>query len=230
MYECHAISRAYQCLASHFTYDNKNVMHCDCTQNSHDLFGCAGINQGAYCILNKQYFRDEYEELVPTIIRHMQKTGEFGQFFPIVFSPFGYNQSRAQEYYPRTKDRAEAQGIPWSSYEPPAPEADSLIAAADLPDSIADVSDDILRSAILCEVSGKPFRMIKQELEFYRSNGLPLPRRHPDQRYKDRFDQRPPRRLWKRTCQKCGNGIETAYAPDHSEIVYCERCYLETVY
>jgi len=30
-----------------------------------------------YCILNKQYSKEEYEELVPKIIEHMQKTGEW---------------------------------------------------------------------------------------------------------------------------------------------------------
>jgi hypothetical protein len=30
-----------------------------------------------YCILNKQYTKEEYEELVPKIIEHMKKTGEW---------------------------------------------------------------------------------------------------------------------------------------------------------
>ena len=30
----------------------------------------------------------------------MQKTGEWGEFFPASFSPFGYNETVAQEYFP----------------------------------------------------------------------------------------------------------------------------------
>jgi len=230
LYECHALTNAYGCLACHFTYDNRNVSYCDCTQNSHDLFGCAGINQGSFCILNKQYTEEEYRKLVPRIIEHMRKTQEYGEFFPLEFIPFGYNQSRAQEYFPLTKEQAVARGIPWSDYESPPPDVKRVISASQLPESIAEVPDDILEWAVRCELSQKPFRIIKQELDFYRRTGLPLPRRHPDQRYLDRMAQRRPRRLWARTCMKCEKKIETAYQPSRPEIVYCERCYLDAVY
>ena len=34
------------------------------------------------------------------------------------------------------------------------------IRAQDLPDNIHDVTDDILKKAIICEVSGRPFRIV----------------------------------------------------------------------
>ncbi len=230
MYECHAISHAYNCIGCHFTYDNKNVYYCDCTQNSHDLFGCAGLNQSSYCILNKQYTQEEYKILVPKLIEHMQKNNEWGEFFPIEYSPFAYNQSRAQEYFSLNEKEARARGVRWSDYEPPVPEVKKVIEAADIPDHITDVPDDIVEWAIRCEVTRKPFRVIAQELDFYRETGLPVPRCHPDQRYSDRMQQRKPRRLWDRTCAKCQKPISTSYAPERPETVYCERCYLETVY
>jgi len=36
-----------------------------------NLFGCIGLRNKQYCILNKQYTKQEYEELVPKIIEHM---------------------------------------------------------------------------------------------------------------------------------------------------------------
>ncbi|MDO8648367.1 MAG: hypothetical protein Q7R81_01145 [Candidatus Peregrinibacteria bacterium] len=230
MYECHAITNGYNCIVCHFTYDNRNIAYCDCTQNSQNLFGCAGLNKNEYCILNKQYTKGEYEDLVPQIIEHMQKSTEWGEFFPIAFSPFGYNQSRAMEYYPLTKAQASQQGIPWSDYDPPFPAAKTIIPAAEIPSSIADTTDDILHCALQCEISGKPFRIIKQELDFYRKTGVPLPQRHPDQRYADRMAQRPPRKLWHRQCAKCKQPIATSYSPDRLEIVYCDSCYLKEVY
>jgi len=230
LYECHALTNAYGCLACHFTYDNRNVSYCDCTQNSHDLFGCAGMNRASFCILNKQYTEEEYRKLVPQIIEHMRKTQEYGEFFPLEFIPFGYNQSRAQEYFPLTKEQAVARGIPWSDYESPSPEVKRTVSAFRLPESIAEVPDDVLNWAIRCETSDKPFKIIKQELDFYRRTELPLPRRHPDQRYQDRMVQRRPRKLWARTCMKCEKKIETAYAPERPEIIYCEQCYLAEVY
>ena len=230
MYECHAISHAYNCIGCHFTYDNKNVFYCDCTQNSHDLFGCAGLNQCSHCILNKQYSKTEYEALVPRLIEHMKIHREWGEFFPIMYSPFSYNQSRAQEYFPLTEEQAKQYGIPWSNYEPSSPEAKKIINASEIPDYISQIPDDILEWAIRCAVSGKPYKIIKKELDFYRSTGIPVPRKHPDQRYKERMMQRRPRKLWNRTCDHCKNPISTTYAPDRPEIVYCESCYLAAVY
>ncbi|MFH0891080.1 MAG: hypothetical protein V1856_03540, partial [Candidatus Liptonbacteria bacterium] len=78
--------------------------------------------------------------------------------------------------------------------------------------------------------------------------GLPLPKRAPNQRQKDRIDQLLPKVLYERTCMcnltssegqtayantakhehgngPCKNKIQTPYPPDRPEIVYCEACY-----
>jgi hypothetical protein len=52
--------------------------------------------------LNKQYTKEEYEKLLPKIIAHMKKTGEWGEFFPISISPFNYEETPAMDYYPLT--------------------------------------------------------------------------------------------------------------------------------
>ncbi|MBU0626265.1 hypothetical protein KKG31_00490 [Patescibacteria group bacterium] len=74
---------------------------------------------------------------------------------------------------------------------------------SELLDDIKDIDDEILNKVILCEVTGKPFRFIKQELDFYRKYDLPLPRRCRDQRHLDRMKFKHPRKLWDRSCQKC---------------------------
>jgi len=74
--------------------------------------------------------------------------------------------------------------------------------AKDLPDSIAQVDDSILEKIIVCESSGRVFRIIKPELEFYRKMGLPLPRRHPSVRYVERLNKKPKRELHVRHCDK----------------------------
>lgn len=198
--------------------------------NSSYLFGCVGIRNKSYCIFNKQYTKEEYETLLPKIIEHMQKTGEWGEFFPPSLSPFGYNETVAQEYFPLSKEEALQKDFHWSDYESPKPDVKKIIPASKLPDTIKDIPDDILNWAIECEVTRKPFKIIKQELLFYREHNLPVPRRHPDQRHKDRIKLRNPRKLWQRECMKCGRKIQTTYAPDRPETVYCEACYLQEVY
>jgi len=72
--------------------------------------------------------------------------------------------------------------------------------------------------------------MTKSEIEFYLKHDLPLPKRHPDQRHIDRMNLRNPRKLFDRTCAKCGMDIQTTYAPEKPEIVYCETCYNKEIY
>jgi len=188
------------------------------------------MNKKEYCILNKQYTKEEYERLVPKIIEQMQERGEWGQFFPRETSPFGYNESLVNHVFPLSREEALSQGWPWCDYESPAPTAMKTIPAEQLPDSIDDIPDDVLEWAIVCEVTQKPFKIIPQELQFYRQMGLPLPRRHPDQRHLDRFELRNPQKLWQRKCDKCQRTIQTSYPPERPEKVFCEQCYLSEVY
>jgi hypothetical protein len=37
-----------------------------------NCFACSGLKNKQYCILNKQYSKEEYEKLVPQIIEKMQ--------------------------------------------------------------------------------------------------------------------------------------------------------------
>ncbi len=99
-----------------------------------------------------------------------------------------------------------------------------------LPDRIQDIPDDILNWALTCEVSGKLYRLTKSELKFYRDHQLPVPRRCPEQRHKDRFTLVHPEKLHERSCAQCQIGIKTTYTPDREEKVLCEKCYLEMVY
>lgn len=231
-YECHEIGDACE-----------RLLFCDqvfegcysqlysklCCLGSHDLFGCVGMKKSSYCILNKQYSKQEYEALVPRIIDHMRSTGEWGEFFPARLSPMGYNETIAQDYWPANREEALGQGFAWSDYVAPIPDL-KLIPASQVPDRVTDVPDSILDAAIECEVTKKPFRLIAQELKYYREYGLPVPRRHPDQRHADRMALRNPRVMYDRACAACSLPIRTTYAPDRPERILCEECYRREVF
>lgn len=78
--------------------------YCVFSRSSKNCFGCISLLRNEYCILNKQYTKEEYEKLVPKIIEHMKKTGEYGEFFPMEISPFDYIETLAQDYYPLKQD------------------------------------------------------------------------------------------------------------------------------
>ena len=254
------------CSHAWYSYDIQYSHNCI---DSNNLFGCIGLRNKQYCILNKQYSKEEYEALVPKIIEQMNnmpyqdKKGrvyKYGEFFPAELSPFCYNETIAQEYFPLTKEQALEQGYSWRDPEPRNYQID--LTTAQLPDNIKDVLDDIVGKVIECTHQGKcheqcteAFRIIPQELQFYRRMNLPLPRLCPNCRHYQRLKQRNPLKLWKRQCQcqgklgrgqtpaqtyqntcqhehgdgPCQNTFETSYAPDRPEIVYCEECYLKEV-
>jgi len=230
-----------------------DLTYSDFCSASHDLFACIGLRNKQYCILNKQYTKEEYEELVPKIIQHMNdmpyissrknpSTGsgqvyKYGEFFPSELSPFCYNETIAQEYFPLSKEEALKQGYKWKDREERNYNID--IKTEDIPNDIKDVDESIINKVIECEHQGKcneqcteAFKIIQDEYTFYKRMNLPIPHLCPNCRHYNRLKQRNPLKLWHRKCMKpnCSNEFETSYAPDRPEIVYCERCYQQEVY
>lgn len=221
---------AYGCLFTHGSWSSRNSLYCDIVQNCADCFGCVCVKQKKHCILNKKYSKEEYEALVPKIIEHMKKDGEWGEFFPMHCSPFAYNETLAQEYYPLSKKDVEKKKWLWREEKDEIPQVSKKIEASAVPRDIKDVPDDILNWAIDCSITKRPYKIIKQELDFYRKMLLPVPRIHPEERHRRRMSERNPRKLWNRTCDNCSREIQTTFAPDRPEKIYCEECYLKEVY
>jgi len=236
VYECSCIGTGAQRLISGYYvgFRASEILYSTfCMKNVMSLFGCASLHHKKYCILNKQYTQEEYEAIVPKIIEHMKKTGEWGEFFSASISAFGYNETEANDYFPLTKEPALKKGFNWSDYNSPAPVVERVVTKEfmlQLPDNIKEIPDEIINWAFTCQKSGKLFRIVKKELDYYRKNNLPLPRLHPDERHKERIALRNPRILYDRNCMKCGAEIKTTYSPDRPEIIYCEVCYLKEVY
>jgi hypothetical protein len=207
---------------------NREVLYSSLCFRCKNCFGCIGLKHKQCCVLNKQYSKEEYEKLVPTIIERMRKDKEWGEFFPAGISPFGYNETMAEEHFPLSKEDVIARR--WRWHQADDPKDQYLGPPYEIPDVIADVPDDITKQILRCSVTGKPYKIIPQELKFYRSMGIPIPRKCPDQRHKERIALRNPRKLWDRQCAKCQKAIVTSYSPDRPEQVLCEGCYLKEVY
>lgn len=235
-------------LFSRSVYSNcSNIFYSIGVYNScKNCFGCVGLKQKEYCILNKQYTAEEYEKKVAEIIEKMINDGEWGEFFPMSMSQYGYNETNANEYYPLTKEQADSVGANWQDedfglkYDGPFYEPKPIAEYDPQRNPNAEGETQALLAGILkCEVSGKPYKIQPQELLFYIKNNLQIPRRHPDQRYEDRTKLRNPMNLWHRQCiceesghehtGRCTNEFETTYAPERSEKVYCESCYQKVI-
>jgi hypothetical protein len=121
------------------------------------------------------------------------------------------------------------------------------VSADSIPDKTRDIPDTYLKEIFSCATCSKNYNITENELNFYRKESIPLPRKCPNCRYKRRFDLRPPRRLWHRKCScdgstsspqaknhshegKCDIEFQTTYSPERPEKVYCEKCYQQEVY
>jgi len=210
-------------------------------ENSHDIeysydlrgssycFGCVGIKHGQYCILNKVYTEQEYNQIRKIIIAELCKKGIYGQYFSPEFSPWAYNETLAQENFPLTKKEALEQGFRWED-DIQKTEGRETLQPENIPDHIKNVPDSITKEILRCIDCNRNYKITNQELLFYRKMNIPIPRKCFYCRHQDRIVRRGPYKFWNRNCAKCQKEITTNYAPDRSEIVYCEKCYQQEVY
>jgi hypothetical protein len=256
IYESNAASRnTYKDFFCYITIEGcRECQYSLLLKNCSNCFGCIGLTNAQYCILNKQYSKKEYFEMVEKIKKHMinmpyvdekGRIYKYGEFFPYDMCPFGYNETSAQEYFPLIKEEVIKKGYLWKNRG----KRDYQITkdSSELPDNISDVNDDILNEIIGCPNNGNQdfqcstaYRIMPDELQFYRQKNLPLPRYCPNCRHYQRLKYRNPFKLWRRQCMcdkqnhnhegKCEVKFETSYSPDRPEIIYCERCYQQEVY
>jgi hypothetical protein len=251
---------------SRFIVESHDISYSYNCHNCSNLFGCVGLRNKNYCILNKQYTKESFEKPRTKLIKQMDevpykdkmgRTYKYGDFFPADLSPFGYNETVAQELFPLTKKEAEAKGYLWR--EKISQEYVSNLDANDLPDSLNKIDETIIQKVISCGHKGncahqctKAYKITQTEFDFYKKMSIPIPRLCYNCRYCERIVKRNPIKLWHRKCQcagpvssnkiykntrvhehgnsACPNEFETSYAPERPEIVYCEKCYQQEVY
>lgn len=210
---------------------SSNLIYCISCFSCRDCFGCVGLRGKQFCIFNQQISsKEEYEQKVGEIISKMQADGEWGEFFPFEMSPFGYNETLGNSYLPLTKNEATSYGLKWQDKDfAPDHQGEEYKPFDGIDEYIKDEAErkKLLASVIKCEISGKPFKIMPQELAFYLDQKIPIPTHHYNVRYQENLSQVNPKRLWHRKCMNegCQNEFETSYAPDRPEQVYCEKCY-----
>lgn len=200
-------------------------------------FGCISAKKGEYCILNKKYNEEEFKNLRAKIIKHMDdmpykdKKGtiyKYGDFFPFELSPFAYNETLANNFFPLNEEKAKSEGFKWKEKEERSYEV--TMQAKDLPDHIREVKDNILKETISCGGCGRGYRIIMIELDFLRRMNLPLPRECPFCRVNSKLNQWMKNlRAIDRICDNCGASFLTKYPKEETPYILCKECYLKEV-
>jgi hypothetical protein len=76
VYECLSASgNTYKQICSVLCLSSKNMEYSLFCKNSSDCFGCVGLKNAKYCILNKQYEKGEYFKLTEKIREHFTLSG-----------------------------------------------------------------------------------------------------------------------------------------------------------
>ncbi|MBI2623691.1 MAG: hypothetical protein HYW65_03930 [Candidatus Liptonbacteria bacterium] len=239
LYDSMSIYPGNNVVASWIVINGHDVQHSIGCIDSGNIFGCIGLKNKQYCILNKQYSKEEYETLMPKIIEHMKqkpyidrkgRVYGYGEFFPTELSPFGYNETVAYEYYPLSKEKVLENG--WQWFERETRQYAVTMPNERIPDNIKDAPDSILNETIECAHKGSckdgctlAFRLIPPELALYRQLTIPLPRLCPSCRHAQRIRTRNPFKLWERKCQCAGVESENgAYKNSVSHFHVAEHC------
>jgi len=238
---------------------SNNLEYCYGCVGSSNLFGCVLLKKKEYCIFNKQYTKEEYEQMVPKVKAHMDempytdKLGrvyKYGEYFPPEFSPFAANETALMDFTDMDKEQALKFGLVWR--EPKESEYKATLEVKDIPDHIDEVKDDVLKEIISCEMCKKVFRIIPQELAFCKKHKIPFPRKCHNCRFKDLTHFRNLPKWYKRSCDckgvkskqgiyknnvlhpnhgvdDCQNTFISTYSPERPEIIYCGSCYVAEI-
>ncbi|HRX64123.1 MAG TPA: hypothetical protein P5060_03410 [Candidatus Absconditabacterales bacterium] len=231
-YEGNVPDHSYKACFTVFCRSCTNIYYSEMCHNCQDCFACVGLRNKQYCILNKQYTKEEYGQKVAEIVEKMQSDGERGEFFPSDLAPYPYNISTVMDYFPLNKKEATEKGYKRREKieEINVPEDITLIEAKDLGYSSSDISDEILQKGVVCQESGRPFRILKPELDFYKKWNIPFPHKHPDIRFEERLQRMPPKELNIRKCDKTQKEVLSVYGQDVSFSVYSQEAYKQEFY
>jgi len=217
-YDCHAGNRLSYSKFSSVSYDNHHIEYSEMCYGSSDLFGCVGLRDKRQCILNTQYTKEEYEKLIIKTKDQMRRIPyldklardyKYGEFFPIEHSPFAYNETVAQEYFPLNQEDALRRGFGWKSSD------DHKIKSSKNARDLTIAQELLLNETFACEHAGQcreqctmAYRITSQELDIYKRLKVAIPSLCPNCRHYERLRQRNPMRLWKRQCT-CGGDKST---------------------
>lgn len=205
-YEVNGVTYHNNCKFIYYGRQMQDCEYCKICAQGKKLFGCFGLKHKKFCILNKQYTEEQYNQLIPKIISHMKETGEYGEFFPIEISSLPYNETMAYDYFPMTKEQAIKMSYRWIDKREHEPTT-------------------IPSEAIKCEDCNKAFKLISQEIAFYKKFNFPYPSKCHECRRKKKLKLRNPLKLFKRECMKCAIPLETSYPKSDPTIIYCAECY-----
>ncbi len=223
-YECITPDHSYNSIVTIESWKNNHIAYCIDCHASQYLLGCVGLKKGEYSILNKKYNKDEFLKLKDQIVSDMKKRGEWGEFLPSKYSPFGINETDAFYDLKFSKEESIKNGYNWQDNIQKTKGKETLD-QKDVPNSIKDVKDNFTEEVLECMECERNYKIIPDELLLYKRLLVPIPERCFFCRHSDRKDMRGGFELIDRNCNKCQKDIETVFSAKEKRPICCESCY-----
>lgn len=232
-YYCHAPMHSRGCRYVHSCVRCQNVEYSMQCYDSENLFGCVGLIRKKFCIFNKQYTEEAYWLKLDEIKCHMLDRGEYGEFFPLSFTPSYVLSSPALMYL---IDEEDVKTLGGSVYDP-----DSAGALGDtttsvevrspeeVPDRIDELDADVWsKLAIMDPVEKRRFAYLKPEIELYRELGIASSTTHPMKRLKNLVFESNTGIFIDAECAKCGKKLTISKNKTYPDrVIYCREDYLK---
>lgn len=226
--ECVATGYSSNIIGSFWAENCRDVMYGFDPRFCSDCIGCDALKNGKYAILNKEYTKEEYEKIKDHIVEELKSKNLHGLIMPSSIAPFAYNETIAQDNFPLTREEVVSLGFRWED-DIQTTIGKETILPENISDHIKDVPDTITKEILKCTSCERNYKIIEQELLYYRKMNLPIPRMCFYCRHRDRVRRRGPYQFWDRKCDHCSKDIKTNYSPERKEIIYCESCYQQEV-
>ena len=205
---------------------------CQCS-NCENCFACVGLNHKRFCLFNKQYMEEEYWILVDKLKTKMLERGEYGEFFPVNFSPSYFPQTCARLFFGADENFADLAGA--KKFDPESAgavgelSASSVVRNADeLPNHLSEFNDDLLGQTFFDNTTNRRFSYLRPELDFYRKTKIIPPKIHYVARMEGLFRELNAGIFIEARCINCKKDLTVAknFTYPHRKI-YCHSCYLE---
>ena len=227
IYDINQLTDGYMLKHSNFCTNCRESEYLDFCENCEYCFGCIGIKNKKFCIFNKQYTEEEYKKLITRIKEDMKKKGEYGEFFPLSMAYIGYNLTLGGIIFSKTKEQIESLGGRWEELEKPQTKGLDIVGKID---DIQDVGEEIIKKAIICKETGRPFNITRDELTFLKQHSITLPELYPDVRTMHRVQKLLSVKERKVNCHFCKKEIITYRIEElRYEKISCIECYNKEV-